>query len=349
MRPPSAALAPPRVRARVVSRRSFLGGGAALAGAALVGIPACDAPADTGVDTVLDPPITAIAPVTPNEDFYVTSCCGTPDVDAATWALVVRVRGEEVARVDLAGLQAAAAVVDIEHTLECISANPYNRAIGNAIWTGASLAAVLDALGVTVPPEAVELKFTSADAYTTAIPVGDLPNLSIVWAMNGAPLPPEHGYPARLLVPGRYGMKNPKWIVEIDLVDTPWVGFWEERGWSNEAFYKPNSLVLVPSRLEAIVEAGPVRVLGSAFAGTDPVVRVEVAVGDGAWEEAVLDYAPGANVWTLWHVDLELAVGTHLVRTRCTTASGAVTAENPEGTDPLEGYDGGMELAIEAV
>ncbi len=344
--------APARVRARVVSRRGVLTGGAGLAGAALAGgtglfagLAGCDgegAPkGDADRELTMDP-------VTPNDEFYVTSCCGTPTVDAATWALVVRDRGVEVARVDLAALEALPPR-DKEHTLECIGANAYNHAIDNAVWTGAPLAELFGALGVAVPAEIVELLFASADDYTTSVPVADLARAWIVWRMNGEPLPPEHGFPARLLVPGRYGMKNPKWLVGINLVDAPALGFWEERGWSNDATYRPNALVHEPYWFGATVEAGPVRVLGTAFAGEDPVVRVEVRVDEGAWSDAAIDYAPGADIWTLWHADLELSPGTHVVQARCTTASGAASAADPDGTDPLGGYDGSMALEIEAV
>ena len=169
----------------------------------------------------------------------------------------------------------------------------------------------------------------------------------LVWKLNGADLPPEHGYPARLLVPGRYGMKNPKWIVEIDFVDEAVIGFWESRGWSNTAEYLPNALVHQPTRL-ASYPAGALRVLGTAFAGSDPVTRVDVRVDGGEWQQATLDYAPGADVWTLWHFDWDAEVGTHTVQARCTTASDEQSA-GPEATASLTGFDGSMEVEVEVV
>jgi DMSO/TMAO reductase YedYZ molybdopterin-dependent catalytic subunit len=325
---------------RVLSRRSLLVGAAAAAGLA-----ACDtdAPADKRLDALAGP----VDPITPNEDFYVTSCCGTPTVDGAAWALSVRDDTGERATIDLAWLESLI-TRDREHTLECIGGGPFHLAIGNAVWSGLPLAELLEALGVEVPADAVELIFTSADDYTTALPVADLTlPVWLVWRMNGAPLPPEHGYPARLLVPGRYGMKNPKWIVEMAFSTDPepYLGFWETRGWSNPAPYKPNALIHDPDRA-ATVPAGPVRVSGTAFAGSDPVVAVDVRIDGGDWQPAVIDYAPGPDVWTLWHFDWEAEPGEHAVQARCTTASGAQSL-GADVSAPLEGYDGSMEIAVE--
>ncbi|MDP2306259.1 MAG: molybdopterin-dependent oxidoreductase [Pseudomonadota bacterium] len=323
---------------RVLSRRNLLVGAAAAAG-----VVACDdagKPQDTAVLGG------ALTPVTANDDFYVTSSQGNPEVDSATWALTIRTGGEIRATLDLAWLEGQAGR-DREHTLECIGANPYSLAIGNAVWTGLPLHELLTTLGVEVPEDAVEMVFTGADTYTTSLPVADLDRpVWLVWRMNGEPLPFAHGYPARLLVPGRYGMKNPKWITDLSFSTTPYLGYWESHGWSNEATYKPNALVQAPVRRE-VVEAGPARILGMAFAGTDPVTRVDVRIDGGDWQEATLDYAPGADVWTLWHFDWEAAVGARVIQARCTTLSGATSLEDPDGSLGLEGYDGSMEVEVE--
>lgn len=323
---------------RVLSRRNLLVGAAAAAGVA-----ACDDAGKPDDTAVLGGGLT---PVTPNDDFYVTSSNGNPEVDGATWALTLQSGGEVRATIDLAWLEAQLGR-DKEHTLECIGANPYNLAIGNAVWTGLPLHELLATLGVDVPADAVELVFTGADGYTTSLPVADLDRpVWLVWRMNGEPLPFAHGYPARLLVPGRYGMKNPKWITDLTLSTLPHIGYWEGYGWSNAAPYKPNALLHTPVRRE-IVEAGPARILGMAFAGSDPVTRVDVRIDGGAWQEAALDYAPGADIWTLWHLDWEAVVGERVIQARCTTASGAASSEDPDGSVGLDGYDGSMEIEVE--
>ncbi|MES2642459.1 MAG: molybdopterin-dependent oxidoreductase [Myxococcota bacterium] len=196
------------------------------------------------------------------------------------------------------------------YVTSCCGTNEYNLAISNAVWTGLPLRDIFESLGVTIPVTALELVFTSADGYSTSLPVSDIDKpLWLVWRMNGEPLPATHGYPARLLVPGRYGMKNPKWIVGITFTDTPYTGgHWESYGWSNEATYRPNALVREPGR-RATVEVGPVLVQDMAFAGSDPIARVQVRFDGGDWTEATLDYAPGPDVWTLWHIDWDAPVG----------------------------------------
>ena len=324
----------------MLDRRQLVGGLAAAAGVA-----ACDGDGDAPlVPSSVDP----IPPITPNDDFYVTSCCGTPSVDGDTWSLTIRTATGTLASIDLAGL-AALGGREREHTLECIGANPYNQAISNTVWTGLPLTEVFEALGVEVPPTTLELVMTCADGYSTSLPIGDLDEpVWLVWLMNGEPLPAAHGYPARMLVPGRYGMKNPKWILDLQFSDLHYTGFWEEYGWSYEAVYKPNALVRHPDR-SVSVAAGPVIVQGTAFAGRDPVTRVEISLDGGAWAEAVLDYAPGPDVWALWHFDWQAEVGTHVLQARCVTASGAQSDLDPEGTDPLSGFDGSMEIEVQVV
>lgn len=327
----------PRVGLKIVSRREVLAGGAAMAAGCVTDTEKDPPVADTAVEEAMDP-------VTSAAEFYVTSCCGTPDVDAATWSLTIRDRGTIVGSFGLTEL-AALTPRDREHTLECISAGPYNLAISNGVWTGLPLTEILEALGIPEPEGALEMAFTAADDYTTSLPVAELQGMWLVWKLNGEDLPPEHGYPARLLVPGRYGMKNPKWIVEIDFVDEAVIGFWESRGWSNTAEYRVNTLVHQPTRLGSW-PAGALRLLGSAFAGRDPVVAVEVRIDGGAWQSAKIDYAPGADVWTLWHFDWDADAGTHTLQARCTTASG-VQSGGAESTGYLEGYDGSMEVEVE--
>jgi DMSO/TMAO reductase YedYZ molybdopterin-dependent catalytic subunit len=285
-------------------------------------------------------PVTAYGPITPNEHFYVTSFRSNPEVDASAWALSIKNRGIEVASIDYATLTSLPAR-NKEHTLECISASPGYRPISNAIWTGLPLIEVFQAAGVEVSPGTIELVFTSVDGYDTSIPVADLQKpVWLVWLMNGVALPTEHGYPVRLLVPGRYGMKNPKWITSIDFVDEPFAGYWDQLGWSKDATYQTNALVHVPFD---DVPAGEMVANGTAFAGSDPIVSVEVCVDGGEWRPAVLDYAPGPDIWTLWHYDMALKPGAHTLQARCATLSGSHSDPSSDDADYSDGY-GGSEL-----
>ena len=311
--------------------------------AAWMGIPACSSPDSMSQQSQQNgneppgPAATVYGSITPNEDFYITSCCGNPVVDATTWALSIMSRGVEITSVNYANLQGLPARQK-EHTLECISAGPGYLAISNAIWTGLPLAEVFDTFGVAVTPGTIELVFRSVEGYSASIPVSDLDKPAwLVWLMNGVQLPPEHGYPARLLVPGRYGMKNPKWITSIDFVDQPYTGYWDQQGWSKAAPYQTNTLVDVPL---GDVPAGAVVANGTAFSGSDPILSVQVSVDGGAWQPATIDYSPGPDIWTLWHYDMVLPVGPHSIQARCTTQSGSQSSPASVATDYWAGFDG---------
>ncbi len=286
-----------------------------------------------------DNPLPAISA---NEQHYVTSCCGTPELTAQTWQLQFLYRGAPLATATLADLKALPARTK-EHTLACISAGPKHQAYGNAVWTGLPLVEILAALKVAVPTDTPYLHLTAKDGYTTGLPASDLQRpIWLVWQMNGADIPADHGFPVRMLVPGRFGMKNPKWLTKLEFSDKPLEGFWEHMGWSDTALYRPCALVSAP--LAGPIKAGTVRVAGMAYAGSDPVVKVEVRVDKGPWQLATLDYAPGADVWALWHWDWPATAGSHSVQARCTTASGAASLDSEGGAagPGLEGYGGSM-------
>lgn len=325
---------------QVQTRREFLE--RSMLTAAWAGLAACGDTSDTPMQrngsstTPQGGAVTAYGPITPNEQFYITSCCGNPTVDTATWSLSIKNRGAEVKSIDYATLQSLPARQK-EHTLECISASQGYLAISNAIWTGLPLSEVFDAIGVDVPTGTLELVFRSVEGYSASLPVTDLQRPAwLVWLMNGVKLPREHGYPARLLVPGRYGMKNPKWITSIEFVDAPFTGYWDSSGWSKAAPYLTNALVHVPP---SDVPAGAIVANGTAFAGSDPILSVEVSVDGGTWLAATIDYAPGPDIWTLWHHDMVLERGPHTLQARCTTKSGMRSSPSSDATDYLAGFD----------
>jgi hypothetical protein len=329
------------IQVRLVSRREILEGGVTVAGACAI----------AGCDELVLPSGGVygeeIPPVTANDDFYVTSCCGTPAVDTATWRLSIRFRGQELASLDLAYLQSLSAR-DKEHTLQCIGSNPSNQAISNAVWAGLPFVEILAALGIEAPESAVELKVTGADEYATALPIGDLDKpLWLVWRMNGVALPDDHGKPARLLNPGRYGTKNPKWVTTMEFLEESFVGYWESQGWSNTAEYQANGFIAEPFD-GGTVAPGDILLLGTAFAGPDPVVRVEISVDGGAtWTDAEITYGAVVDIWTLWRFTWRVdAPGAYEIQVRAHTEGGASSEPDPDGTNPLDGYDGSMKITV---
>ncbi|MCA9494163.1 MAG: molybdopterin-dependent oxidoreductase, partial [Myxococcales bacterium] len=213
------------------------------------------------------------------------------------------------------------------------------------------LTELLDALAIEIPTSAVGLRLVGADGYHAGIPLEDLFEgpVWIVWRMNGEDLPFDHGAPARLLVPGRYGVKNLKWLDEIAFVDTPHVSYWTPKGWSEEAVYQPNTMIVSPMdgmKLEANL---PTRILGTAYAGGDPVVKVEARLDGGSWEEIDVEYVSSSpDTWVLWSYAFTPTEGDHTIQVRCTTASGARSSDEPAGTDQFHGYDGSMQITVSA-
>ncbi len=344
----------PRTGETVMSRRNVLLSAAAVTAAACVKDGKDTAqPFDTAglADTGIDP--TPPGAITANDSFYVTSISSPPTMDAESWTFTFMDRGAVtlvMSRAALLSLEAR----DKEHTLMCIGGGPRNLAIGNAVWTGLPLTEILTALNVPIPDGVVEIKFVGADGYSTSVPISDLYDeglhgpLWLVWKMNGEDLPPEHGTICRFLTPGRYGQKNPKWPISMEFIDTPYLGFWESYGWSDDASYYPTGLLLNPS-IYTTAAVGPATISGVGFAGKDPVVAVNVRVDSGEWQPATITYSPGADIWVVWTFHYDVLEGEHTVQVQSVTASGAVSNDNPDGTGVQDGYDGSMEITIKGV
>lgn len=331
---------------RTLSRRSLLG-----ASAASVVIAACEPALDEGTGPGPGTPVPdeePIAPITPSEAFYITTydpAAVPPETWTEGWSVTFAVEGEDAATIDLAGLRAVGSE-EVEHTLECIG-NTSDRAISNATWTGVRLAAVLDALGID-PGDAAWMRIQCGDDYETCIPLSDLDlRTMLVWQMNGEPLLIDHGAPVRMLTPGRYGMKNPKWITRIDFVAEYVDGTWEAGGWSDAAPYKLHSWFHFPDYGDTLERAGAT-LQGSAFAGAVAIAKVEVSTDGGAsWQEAEITYTGPYHCWTLWRLSwTPPAAGTYTLLVRATDADGVVQEDREPYDANLDGYDGLHALTV---
>ena len=335
-----------------LARRDFFGAATSAFVVARLGV-GCDgegATAFTSRDVAPRPVSEPLAPLTPNDLFYTVSASGPPPEgwDEA-WQLSLLGLGLE-GGLTLAEVKAAAPHETFEHTLECIGNAPPGRAIGNAMWTGVRLAGLLEGLGLQVPDEAAWLVMRCGDGYSTYLPVEDIDaGLALVWQMNGEPLPVAHGAPLRMLTPGRYGMKNPKWLLEIEwLVDKP-EGFWESFGWSEEARYKVHSWFVEPEA-GVITDTAGVTLLGSAHAGSATITRVEISLDEGeTWREAELTYSGPPNAWSLWRYHwVPEASGSYALSVRAHADDGRIQAVNDrEGAGALSGYPGLHYLRVE--
>ncbi len=274
-----------------------------------------------------------IGGLTPNREFYVTSYGGTPSVDASRWSLKIHGLVRQPLTLSYADIVRIPAVRQIL-TLECIGNPPDGDAIGNAEWTGIKLKPLLQQ--AEVKPNAVYAAMRAADGYSTGVPLAEIMREEnwLVYRMNGEPLPPEHGYPLRIFIPGKYGMKQPKWLTEIEFVDTPFIGYWEARGWSNEAWRKVNSGFFYPRRPRGILDVlsldtsakvtAPVDLAGWALAGPAGIRRVEVSTDDGAtWHAARQLGNASPYIWTVWQYHFAPArPGDYLVRVKATDGNG---------------------------
>jgi DMSO/TMAO reductase YedYZ molybdopterin-dependent catalytic subunit len=244
--------------------------------------------------------------LTPLTDFYhVSKNIADPVVAAEGWSLEIKGLVDTPRRYSLADLQARSTVSRIT-TLACISNDLNGDLIGTAEWTGVTLGDLLNEAGVKAG--AVDLVFTCADDYQDSIPLDRAldADTMLVTGMNGEPITNDHGFPARMIVPGIYGMKNVKWLQSIELVDTDFQGYWQTRGWSDPAPYQIWGRIDSPGSGEEIAK-GPAVAAGMASAGDRGVMRVEVSLDEGAtWADAELE--PSINppfTWVRWRFGFE--------------------------------------------
>ncbi|MGJ7442600.1 molybdopterin-dependent oxidoreductase [Aquipuribacter sp. MA13-6] len=267
---------------------------------------------------------------TPNADFYrVDTALTVPQVPAEDW--VVRVHGlvERPLELDWAALTTRFEVVDREITLVCVS-NPVGGDLaGNAVWRGIRLADVLAEAGVD--PRADMLLSTSVDGWTASTPLAallDTDDPLLAFAMNGEPLPFEHGFPVRMVVPGLYGyVSATKWVVDLEVTTfTEDEAYWTPRGYAAEAPVKVASRIELPASFEQLA-TGPVVVAGTAWHPGVGIDVVEVQVDDGDWQPAELGEVPGPTTWRQWRYEWAAEPGQHTLRVRATDADGEVQTD----------------------
>lgn len=274
--------------------------------------------------------------LTPNADFYVMKRGRVPEIVVDDHVLTIDGLVQRPVSLTLDDIKALPQHTLIR-TLECIGNAPDGDLIGNAVWSGARFADVLALAGLRA--SASELRLDAADDFHTGVTtaLATDPDSYLVHTMNGETLPLDHGYPFRCLFPGRYGQKQPKWLIGITARDTHHVGYYESKGWSDEAAIQVKSRIDSPPR-RATVRA-PLTIRGIAFAGRSGVARVEVLVDDLAPVEATLVQAPVPHrdlAWTEWSWTWHAATpGNHVVRARAVDGDG--TAQSPRRRSLLGG------------
>jgi DMSO/TMAO reductase YedYZ molybdopterin-dependent catalytic subunit len=301
--------------------------------------------------------------VTPIGMHYLLIHFDIPQADASSWSLELGGRVRRPLSLSMADLEARPAVT-MAVTMECagngralLSPRPVSQpwlteAIGTAEWTGTPLGPILEEAGLQ--DDVVELVFTGADrgvqgevehrferSLTVAEATGE--EVLLAYRVNGQPLPPQHGHPLRLLVPGWYGMTSVKWLNRITAVAEPFEGFqmdaYRLRTSADDpgtpvARMRPRALMIPPGIPEflsrrRLVPVGRCELRGRAWSGHGPVARVEVSIDDGPWMEAALGPAAGRFAWAPWSFDWAAEPGDHVLACRATDAEGATQPEEP--------------------
>ncbi len=239
--------------------------------------------------------------VTPNDKFYeISKNIVNPTVDAATWKLEL---SGDVGNPFSLTYEELKALPWIEEyvTLECISNPVGGEFISNALWRGVSLKVLLER--AQIKPDAQRLAFHAADGYVDSFPldIAMRERTMVAYMMNGEPLPNNHGFPARIIVPGLWGMENVKWLTKIEPVPAGFRGYWQVRGWADSASHNTMSRIDVPAPSSEVPIGAENLVGGIAFASDRGVKQVEFSADDGeTWQPAEVRKALSPYTWVLW-------------------------------------------------
>ncbi len=351
-----------KVRQTVVDRRGFLAGVAGvvvLTGSATAlsrRIRSGDSVNTARRTTVLPRPTRSVLPpasqpfevdgltpyVVPNGDFYrIDTALLVPQIGASGWSVSIKGLVDNPFSITYDELLAMDSVEETV-TLSCVSNEVGGHLVGNAVWQGVPLTALLERAGVQSGAEQVVGR--SGDGFTAGFPVSaatDGRTALVAYAMNGEPLPAEHGYPARLVVAGLYGyVSATKWLTEIEL--TTWDdvrGYWTTRGWSRDAPIKTQSRIDVP-KSNADLAAGPQPIAGVAWAPNRGIAKVEVQVDGGDWQECELGRVASDDTWVQWQYAWDAASGDHTIVARATDGEGQTQTDQvaPPAPDGATGW-----------
>ncbi len=273
--------------------------------------------------------------VTPNDSFYrVDTALLLPQVDPSTWQLRIHGMVQREVTITFAELLRRP-LIEAYVTLTCVSDPVGGPYVGNAKWLGARLA---DLIRQARPRAgASQLLCTSVDGFTSGTPlqvVLDGRDALLTVAMNGTALPVEHGFPARMVIPGLYGyVSATKWVTDIEVTTfADATAYWATRGWSQQAPIKTESRIDVPA-IGSTLRPGPTQVAGVAWAQHKGVAAVEVRVDRGPWHEARLAAVPDIDTWRQWVFQWPATPGRHVIEARATDKTGytqtAVQAQPP--------------------
>lgn len=311
---------------------------------AAIQIPVGAAAAPTATTTQAAPPTAAIAfdqidglsPLfTPNDEFYrIDTALVLPQIMPEEWSLRIHGRVQRELRLTFADLIARDDLIERDITLSCVSNEVGGPLVGGARWVGVPLANLLEEAGVE--PGAVQVVTRSSDGWTCGTPTADCletDGAMLAISMNGEPLPVEHGFPVRMIVPGLYGyVSATKWIVDMELTGfAEFDPYWVRRGWDRKAPIQTAARIDTPT---SEVPAGMVAVAGVAWTGLTGISKVEVRIDEGEWTEAQLSAPTSESMWRQWALQWSASSGRHSIAVRASDGDGRTQAEQRRSPYP---------------
>jgi DMSO/TMAO reductase YedYZ molybdopterin-dependent catalytic subunit len=274
---------------------------------------------------------------TPNSQFYrVDTALVVPQVSPQSWQLRIHGMVDKPMTINFNELMRRP-MIDHDVTLTCVSESVGGNFIGNARWQGTLLADILKEAGIQKGATQIVMRDVNGMNLGVAVdPVMDGRASLLAVGMNGQPLPQEHGFPVRVVVPGLYGYVSAcKWVVDMELTTFPsFNAYWTQRGWSKQAPIKTESRIDTPKGGSSVA-AGQVMIAGVAWAQHRGVEAVEVGI-DGTWHHAKLATQDTIDTWRQWYYPWQATAGKHMIQVRATDKTGhtqiaAVHKPEPNG------------------
>ena len=241
-----------------------------------------------------------VSPITPNDSFYITSYRTPPFILSQNWLLSIKGLVKYPLAISYPQLLARPRVSEVV-TVECVGNDVAGEAIGTAEWEGVPLKTLLDE--AKVDRRGYDVLLRAADGYTDSLTLDRVMTGDVLVAhrMNGETLPSGHGYPARIIVPGHYGMKHVQWLTDIEVVSHDYHGYYPQKGWTDDATVKTMSWISDPQDGDILPFEKTMMMQGYAFAGTRGIRAVEVTTNGGqSWTPATLMPELSPYAWVFW-------------------------------------------------
>ncbi|MHA2179685.1 MAG: molybdopterin-dependent oxidoreductase [Candidatus Thorarchaeota archaeon] len=286
--------------------------------------------------------------ITKNEDYFVTRIGTVPEIDRDTYQLEIMGLIDNPTNFSLDELYSLN-LAELPLTIECIGNSEDGPLIGTAVWKGFNVLELLELLGLS--EDATGVRYRAADGYYASHTMEQLRNNGVMGAlyMNGVEIPPLHGFPLRILNPGYYGVKQPAWVTEIEVIDRPVEDYWDFYGWDTSPPMDIDSHMFFPEKFATVRMYENLKVGGCAFGGTR-VKSVEYSIDYTlTWHNAsIVQQIDADNVWVFWEINLSFTnTGLFTLQVRANDVNG--NQQNRTDNDYLDGTSSWLHLTITVI